>query len=66
MKLDCLMYNKQTNKMWSSKSLVMLKCGNRNSLHAVQHKWQLGSILMFCPYYFRNRWPRDFVCEYLM
>ena len=62
MKLDCPMYSKQTNlkgvyswnKMWSLKSLVMLKCESRTSLHAVQYKWQPGSILMFCPYYFRN------------
>ena len=37
-KLDCLMYCKQTNKIWSLKSLVMLKCESRTSLHAVQCK----------------------------
>ena len=37
-KLDCPMYSKQTNKMWSLKSLVMLKCESRTSLHAVQYK----------------------------
>ena len=26
------------SKMWSLKSLVMLKCENRTSLHAVQNK----------------------------
>ena len=26
------------NKMWSLKSLAMLKCDCRNSLHAVQYK----------------------------
>ena len=26
------------NKMWSLKSLVMLKCESRTSLHAVQYK----------------------------
>ena len=40
------MYRKQTNlkdvffwnKMWSLKSLAMLKCESRTSLHAVQYK----------------------------
>ena len=35
---DCPMYSKQTNKMWSSKNLVMLKCQSRTSLHTVQYK----------------------------
>ena len=46
MKLDCPMHSKKTNlkgvypwnKMWSLKSLVMLKCVSRTSLHAVQYK----------------------------
>ena len=46
MKLDCPMYGKQThlkgvyfrNKMWSLKSLVMLKCESRVNLQAVQYK----------------------------
>ena len=45
--------SKQTNKMWSLKSLVMLKCESWTSLYAVQYKWQPGSVLMFC-HYFRN------------
>ena len=32
----------------------MLKWENRTNLHAVQYKWHPGSVLMFCPYYFRN------------
>ena len=40
------MYSKQTNlkgvyfwnKMWSLKSLVMLNCESRTSLHVVQYK----------------------------
>ena len=28
------------NKMWSLKSLAMLKCERRTSLHALQYKWQ--------------------------
>ena len=68
-KLDCQMYSKQTNlkgvhscnKMWSLKSLVMLKWESRTSLYAVKYKWQPGSALMFCPYYFRNGKPRHFV-----
>ena len=36
------------NKIWSLKSLVMLKCESRTSLHAVQYKWQPGSVLIFC------------------
>ena len=38
MKLDCPMNTNQTNKMWSLKSLVSLKCESRTSLHAVQDK----------------------------
>ena len=34
-KTDCPMYSKQTNKMWSLKSVVMLKRGSKTSLHAV-------------------------------
>ena len=30
------MFSKQTNKMWSLKSLVLLKCESRTSLHAVK------------------------------
>ena len=41
----------------------MLKCGSRTSLHAVQYKCQAGSVLMFCPYYFRNDYPRRFVLQ---
>ena len=43
----------------------MLKCesGNGANLYAVQYKWQSGSVLMFCPYYFRNGSPRHFACE---
>ena len=45
-KLNCPMYSKQTNlkgadswnKMWSLKSLAMLRCEGRTSLHAVQYK----------------------------
>ena len=37
-KLDCTMYSEQTNKTWSLKRLVTLKCENRTSLHAVQYK----------------------------
>ena len=36
MKLDCPMYSKETNKMWTLKSLVLLKCESRTSLHAAQ------------------------------
>ena len=32
----------------------MLKNEGRASLCAVQYKWHLGSVLMFCAYYFRN------------
>ena len=55
MKLDHSMYSKQTNlkvvycwnKMQSLNGLQMLKCQSRTSLHAVQNKWQPGSVLMF-------------------
>ena len=35
------------------KSLFMLKCESV-SVHAVQYKLQPGSVLIFCPYYFKN------------
>ena len=41
-------------RIYSLKSLAMLKCESRTSLHEVQYKWQPHSILMFCSYYFRN------------
>ena len=34
------------NKTWSLKSLDMLKCEGRTSLHAVQYKRQPGSVLI--------------------
>ena len=40
------------------------KCESRTSLHAVQYKWQPGSILMFCSYYFKNGYPRH--CYYAL
>ena len=49
------------NKMWSLKGLAMLKCEIKTSLYAVQCKWQPGSVLMFCSYYFKNCQPRHFV-----
>ena len=49
------------NKMWSLKSLVMLKFESRTSLHALHYKWQPGSILMFFSYYLKNYKPRYFV-----
>ena len=37
------------------KSLAKLRCENRTSLlHAVQYKWQPGSVLVFCSDYFKN------------
>ena len=68
-KLDFPMYSKHTNlegacswnKMWSLKGLAMLKCEIKTSLHAAQCKWQPGSVLMFCSYYFKNCQPRHFV-----
>ena len=49
------------NKMWSIKSLAILKCENKTSLDAVQYKWQPGSALIFRRNYFKNGWPRHFV-----
>ena len=54
-KFDRPLYSKQTNlkgiyswnKMWSLKSLALLKCEGRTSLHAAQYKWQPVSVL-FC------------------
>ena len=60
MKLECPSMQKNSkvvyfwNKMWSLEGLVMSKCESRTSLHAVQYKLQSGSVLMFCPYHFRN------------
>ena len=41
------------NKMWSLKSLAMLKCESRTSLYVVQNKRQPGSVLIIY-YYFNN------------
>ena len=49
------------NKLKSLRSLVMLKCGRRTSLHAVQYKWQSGSVLMSCLYSVRNGQPNTCV-----
>ena len=38
-------------KMYSLKSLAMLNCESRTSLHVVEYKLQLGFILMFFCYY---------------
>ena len=62
MKLDCPTYSKQKNLkgvysgdwMWSLKSLAKFKCESKTSLHAVQDKRQLCSVLMFFSYYFKN------------
>ena len=65
MKLDCPMYSKQKNKLWSLKSLVMLKCESRTSLHAAQHR-QPGSVVMFC-HYFRNGYSKPgFVLSFFL
>ena len=48
------------NKLKSLRSLVILKCGRRTSLHAVQYKWQSGSVLMSCLYSVRNGQPSTF------
>ena len=42
------------NKMWSLKSLAILNCESRSSLHEVQCKGQPSSVLMFCSYYSKN------------
>ena len=47
--------------MWSLKSLAILKCESVTSLHAVQYKSQLGSVLIFYSFYFKNGYPRHFV-----
>ena len=43
MNVQCMQTNLKgvysSNKMWPLKSLVMLTCESRTSLHAVQHKW---------------------------
>ena len=59
MKIDFPMYNKQRNRMWLLKDLVMLKCKSRTNLHAVQYR-QPGPVLMFC-HYLRNGYPKHFV-----
>ena len=50
--------------MWSLKSLAMLNCESRTSLHAVQYKWHPDAVLMFCYYYLKNDYPRDFVLKF--
>ena len=52
------------NMMWSFKCFAMLECESRTSLHAAQSKWQPGSVLMFCSYYFRmNSINTLFLCS---
>ena len=41
------------NKVWSLKSLVMLKCESRTIVY-MQCNMTAGSVLMFCSYYFKN------------
>ena len=41
------------NKMWSLKSLALLKCERKTTLHAIQYKWHPGSVLMFCSCHFK-------------
>ena len=53
------------NKLWSLKSLAMLKCEIRFNLHAVQYKLQPRSVLMHCSYYLKNGWPRH-LCSYVL
>ena len=55
MKFVSPVYSKQTNKMCSLKSLVMLNCESRTSLYAVQYKYISTNtfVLIFC-HYFRN------------
>ena len=38
-------------KMWSLKSLAILKCESGTSLLEVQCKWQPGSVFIICSYY---------------
>ena len=45
---------KGLSKKWSLKSLAMIKSESRTNPHAVQYKWQPGSVLMFYSYYFKN------------
>ena len=47
-------------KIWSLKSLSILNCESRTSLHVVQYKWQPSSPVIFVSYYFKNGWPRQF------
>ena len=36
------------------KIMGLYKIGPLTSPHAVQYKWQQGSVLKFCSYYFKN------------
>ena len=44
-KLECPMYSKQINKMWSLKGLVMLKCKRRVELVYLQHSVSASQAL---------------------
>ena len=46
-KLDCPICSKQTNKMWSLKSLVMLKCGSRTVVY-MQYNKSNRQALFWC------------------
>ena len=48
---NCQPKNMGLIKMYSLKSLAMLNCESRTSLHVVEYKLQLGFILMFFCYY---------------
>ena len=47
--------------MCSLKSVAILKCESRTSLHTVRSKWQPGSVQIFSSYYLKNGEPRHFV-----
>ena len=41
------------NKMWSIKSLAVLKCESRTSLHAVKYNLRPSFVLLFCSCFLR-------------
>ena len=40
-----------------------LKCESRTSLHAVQYKWQSGSVLMFCSHVKNDSLDKLLLCS---
>ena len=57
------MNRKPKNKVWFLKGLVMSKCERVELVYMQYNISDIQAVPMFCAYYFRNGWPRYFLCE---